>query len=165
MIERHISPFNGPIEIGLRSLIMLTKVYPLDFSIQQLVAFDYLLVHSDDLPDGPTGLHPKIPQRSGEYLIRRKTLQEGLLLYMSRGLISQEYRQNGLRYIATELSGNFLDSLTSDYTKELQDIADWVADNFSTIPESELNQFMKEHLDKWGTEFITEPVLWPEDSQ
>jgi hypothetical protein len=134
----------------------------LDYSIQQLVAFDYLLVHSDDIPDGPTGLHPKIPQRSGEYLIRRKTLQEGLLLYMSRGLISQEYGQTGLRYAATESSGNFLDSLTSEYIKELQNIADWVADNFSTIPELELNQFMKEHLDKWGTEFITEPALWPE---
>ena len=165
MSERYISPFNGSIEIGLRSLVMLTKVFPLDFSVQQLVAFDYLLVHSDDLPDGPIGLHPKTPQRTGEYLIRRKTLQEGLFLYISRGLISQEYRQNGLRYVATELSGGFLDSLTSEYVKELQNVADWVVDNFSTIPELKLDKFMQEHLDKWGAEFITESALWPEESQ
>lgn len=165
MSDKYISPFNGPIEIGLRSLVMLTKVFPLDFSVQQLVAFDYLLVHSDDLPDGPIGLHPKIPQRTGEYLIRRKTLQEGLLLYINRGLIVQEYRQNGLRYVATEISGSFLDSLTSEYIKELQNIADWVVDNFSTIPEVELDKFMREHLDKWGAEFTTKSALWLEESQ
>lgn len=165
MSERHISLFNSPIEIGLRSLVILSKVFPSDFSIQQLIAFDYLLVHSDDLPDGPAGLHPKTPQRTGEYLIRRKTLQEGLLLYMSRGLICQEYRQDGVRYAATELSGGFLDSLTSEYINDLQNVADWVIENFSTIPELELDKLMHEHLDKWSTEFVTETVLWSEESQ
>ena len=162
---RYIAPFNGPIEIGLRALVMLTKVFPSFFSIHQLVAFDYLLVHSDDVQDGPVGLHPKTPQRSGELLVRRKTLRQGLLLFISRGLICQEYKQDGLRYAATELSGGFLDSLSSKYAIALQNRADWVMGRFGDMPESELEKFMQNHLDKWGAEFAMESVLWQEDSK
>lgn len=161
--KRHIGPFNGPIEIGLRSVAMLTNAFPSDFSMHQLIAFDYLLVHSDDIPDGPVGLHPKTPQRSGELLVRRKTLQQGLLLFTSRGLILQKYDRTGLRYSATESSGAFLDSLTSKYTIELRNRADWVMNNFGVMLESDLDDFMQNHLDKWGAEFEMESILWQEE--
>jgi len=83
---RFIAPFNGPIEIGLRAISILNDAYPSGYSLQRLIIFDYLSVHSDDISGGPTGLHPKTPHRSGELLVRRDVLQKGLLLYMGRGL-------------------------------------------------------------------------------
>ena len=57
----HLAPFNGPVEIGLRALALLNEAFPACYSMQRLVVFDYLVVHSDDMPGGPTGLHPKTP--------------------------------------------------------------------------------------------------------
>ena len=62
--ERHVEPFNSPLEIGLRTTAILAEAYPEAFSLQRLVILDYLVVHSDDVEGGPTGLHPKTPHRS-----------------------------------------------------------------------------------------------------
>lgn len=53
------SPFNSPVESGLRALVLLYSLFPTSASLQRLVVFDYLLIHSDDVPDGPEGLHPR----------------------------------------------------------------------------------------------------------
>lgn len=162
---RYIEPFNGPIEIGLRALVVLTRAFPRSFSIQQLIAFDYLLVHSDDVPEGPNSLHPKTPQRSGEMLVRRQTLQRGILLFSGRGLILQHYQPDGLRYSASEISGSFLDSLSSQYTTSLRSMAEWVVACFGDMQETELSHFMQSHLGEWGAEFTMESVLWQEESK
>ena len=44
-----VEPFNGPVEIGLRALCVLTTAFPAAYALQQLVVFDYFLVHSDDI--------------------------------------------------------------------------------------------------------------------
>jgi hypothetical protein len=56
-----VSPFNGPVEIGLRALCVLTTAFPTEYALQRLVVFDYFLVHSDDIEGGPEGLHPRTP--------------------------------------------------------------------------------------------------------
>ena len=66
-----VSPFNGPVEIGLRALCVLTTAFPAAYALQRLVVFDYFLVHSDDIEGGPEGLHPRTPHRGGEILVRR----------------------------------------------------------------------------------------------
>ena len=86
-----VSPFNGPVEIGLRALCVLTTAFPAAYALQRLVVFDYLLVHSDDIEGGPEGLHPRTPHRGGEILVRRGVIQDGLTLYESRGLIERVY--------------------------------------------------------------------------
>ena len=111
---RFIAPFYGPVEIGLRALAVLNDAYPDAYSLQRLVVFDYLIVHSDDVPDGPSGLHPKTPHRGGELLVRRGTLQEGLLLYQSRGLVERRYENSGVFFAATDRSAAFLDVLRTE---------------------------------------------------
>ena len=161
---RFIDPFNGPVEIGLRALAVLNYAYPLKYSLQRLVVFDYLIVHSDDVPDGPKGLHPKTPRRSGELLVRRDALQNGLLLYQSRGLIDRVYEKSGIFFTATERSAGFLDVLSSTYAINLRERATWLVDNFGKTTDSELEQVVSDHLGQWGAEFEMESVLWSEDS-
>lgn len=160
---RFMEPFNGPIEIGLRAVTMLCEAYPQPMSLQRLVILDYLMVHSDDLADGPPGLHPKTPHRSGELLVRREVLQDGLALFQSRGLASQLYTDDGVRFSATENSAAFLDVLSSPYAHELRERAVWLQSTFGDVSDARLEALAREHIDDWGTEFAMEAILWSED--
>lgn len=155
----HLAPFNGPVEIGLRALALLNEAFPACYSMQRLVVFDYLVVHSDDMPGGPTGLHPKTPYRGGEMLVRRVVLERGLLLYQSRSLVEQRYTVSGLMYAATERSASFLDALSSDYLKILRERAAWLVLTFGEMSDAQLMQIATKRIGEWGAEFTMESVL------
>ncbi len=160
--SRFTEPFNGPIEIGLRAVVILCEAYPQAMSLQRLVIFDYLMVHSDDLPNGPPGLHPKTPYRSGELFVRRHVLQDGLALFQSRGLATQLYTKDGVRFSATESSAAFLDVLVSPYACDLRQRAVWLQTTLGEVTDASLNALAKEHVGAWGAEFAMESVLWSE---
>ena len=159
-----VTPFNGPVEIGLRALCVLTAAYPTPYALQQLVVFDYLLVHSDDVPGGPPGLHPQTPHRGGEVLVRRGVLQGGLALYASRGLIARTYQADGIFFAATDKSAGFLDALSSEYLEGLRARADWIVDSFGLVGGEVLDAMVRERLGTWGAEFAMESVLWTEEA-
>jgi hypothetical protein len=152
-------PFNGPVEIGLRALALLNEAFPACYSMQRLVVFDYLVVHSDDVPGGPAGLHPKTPHRGGEMLVRRAVLEQGLLLYQSRSLIERRYTESGLMYAATERSASFLDALNSEYLSVLRERAAWLVLAFGEMSDTELVQIANKRIGEWGGEFAMESVL------
>lgn len=159
-----VSPFNGPIEIGLRALCVLTTAFQAAYTLQRLVVFDYFLVHSDDIEGGPEGLHPQTPHRGGEILVRRGVLQEGLTLYESRGLVERIYKEGGIFFAATDKSADFLDTLSTEYLRGLRERADWVVDSFGLLPDGELDAMVRERIGTWGAEFSMESVLWAEEA-
>lgn len=159
-----LSPFNGPVEIGLRALCVLTTAFPAAYALQRLVVFDYFLVHSDDIEGGPDGLHPQTPHRGGEILVRRGVLQDGLALYESRGLIERVYKDGGIFFSATDKSADFLDTLSTEYLKSLLERADWVVNSFGLLDDAELNAIVRDHIGTWGAEFSMESVLWTEEA-
>ena len=162
--SQFVSPFNGPIEIGLRALCVLTTAFPSAYALQRLVVFDYFLVHSDDIEGGPEGLHPQTPHRGGEILVRRGVLQDGLTLYESRGLIERVYKDGGIFFAATDRSADFLDTLSTEYLKALRDRSDWVVDSFGPLADGELDAMVRERIGTWGAEFSMESVLWTEEA-
>lgn len=81
--------FNSPLEAGIRAVSILGAAYPQTYDLQRLVAFDYLLVHTGDI-GGPDNLHPPTPMRSAELLVRRKLVEQSLLLMMTRDLVERE---------------------------------------------------------------------------
>ncbi|UDQ98422.1 ABC-three component system middle component 2 [Lentisphaerota bacterium WC36G] len=155
--------FNSPLEFGLRTLIILVEVYPKSLSIQKLSALDYLLTHSNDIDGGPEGVHPKTPRRSEEFFIKRKMIQDGINLFQRKGLIEQQFESDGLTFVATELSGCFLDSLKADYTNSLKNIASWAIETFGNMDDTKITQILESKLSTWGTEFTMESVLWQEE--
>lgn len=161
--DRFIAPFNGPVEIGLRAISILNDAFPRGYSLQRLIIFDYLSVHSDDIEGGPVGLHPKTPHRSGELLVRREALQKGLELYMGRGLAEQRFQETGVTYAATERTGSFLDVLQTGYVADLRTRTGWLVDTFHSMSDGELNFLVQKNLGAWGAEFEMESVLWMED--
>ena len=163
--HKNLPPFNGPIEIGLRALTLLSEAFPATYSLQRLVVSDYMLVHSDDLPNGPPGLHPKTPHRGGELLVRRAVLEQGLMLYQSRGLLERKYTESGVMYAATERTAAFLDALSSDYAAALRVRASWLVSSFGESSDMELLETANSQVGEWGAEFAMESVLKIEDAE
>jgi hypothetical protein len=125
-----VQTFNSPIETGIRALILLAESYPVQLDLQRILEFDYLIVHSGDM-DGPPSIHPALPLRSGELLVRRQLIERGLLLMISRGLVIRHATPTGFLYQAEDDAGPFLDALTAEYLGDLKDRAVWVVDHFT----------------------------------
>lgn len=151
-------PFNSAIECGLRSLVILEHAFPRDYDLQRLVFYDYLLVHSGDA-GGPESIHPATPHRSGEVLVKRHILEQGLLLMMSRKLVIREYDRTGIVYQASENATPFMDGLESRYVGLLKERAAWVIEAFDDHTDKQLDKFFQENLDRWGGEFAREALL------
>lgn len=152
MTQGATSPFNSPLETGVRTLAVLVASYPNAHDLGRLVQYDYLTVHSADA-NGPPSLHPPLPLRSGELLVRRGLIEEGLQLMMSRSLIRRELQTDGFLYAAEDAAGAFLDNMRSPYIAQLRDRADWVVSAFDGLSTDELNAVTKCLFDAWTTEF------------
>jgi hypothetical protein len=154
-LDRHGSKpttFNSPLEAGMRTVALLMASYPHSYDMQRLIAFDYLLVHTGDV-GGPDSLHPRSPYQSSEFLMRRKIVEQAVLLMMTRGLIAREDNQHGIKYKAGENANVFLSSLQSNYSKEIRARADWLSTNYGPLSDSEFNNKMRNIFDRWLVEF------------
>lgn len=160
-----VNPFNSPVELGFRALVFLNEAYPNEYSLRHLVICDYLMVHSDDVEDGPEGLHPKTPYRGGELLVRREPLQQGLQLFHSRGLIQKQYRSSGLFYSASDNTESFLDAIEASYSQRLMARAKWLKAAFGATELETLQELVNANLGKWGAEFEMASVLWLENER
>ncbi len=140
-------------------MALLVAGYPNYYDIDRIIFYDYLLVHSGDIAGGPASLHPSTPHRSGEILIRRPVLENGLKAMIFRGLIEVKYSNMGIEYVATDLAAPFLESLEAQYTKKMLAIADWVVHEFDSLPISELKVILKNNITVWGGEFLNESVI------
>ncbi|WP_424363095.1 ABC-three component system middle component 2 [Methylocystis parvus] len=152
MSEPYPSPFNSALETGIRTLTVLVAAYPNAHDLSRLVQYDYLVVHSADA-NGPPSLHPPLPLRSGELLVRRGLVESGLQLLMSRSLTGRVLSSEGVLYRAEELAGAFLDNLTAPYLRELRARAEWVTHTFDVLEPGELDVVIKGLFAAWTTEF------------
>lgn len=158
MPEQTIYPFNNYVETGLRMLTLLTAAHPLALDIDHLVYFDYMIVHSGDIDASSPSLHPAVPNRSGEILVRRNLLILGLEVFMHKGLIERYYNQNGIQYGATEYAVPFLDALAEDYTCLLLSRAKWAIANFGTYTSTDLQALIYRRLSNIRNEFNLEII-------
>lgn len=147
--------FNGPVEMGLRALVVLVEVYPEALDLQRLVTFDYFLVHSGDIVDGPPSLHPPSPLRGGEVSIRRRLLERGLNLYRICGLIEQVHSNTGIDYLAADSAASFLEAFRATYVQELRTRARWLEAAVGSRTDEELLAIVADTRGRWRAEFAT----------
>lgn len=144
--------FNGPLEAGLRSVALLVAAYPAAYDIRQLTIFDYLLVRTSEL-NGPESLHPPSPIQSPDATVRRKIVQDGIDLMISRSLICREPTPAGITFVAGDAAAPFLDSLCSPYLERMKERANWIGDYFKNCPQEAIAEAVQEIFDKWVAEF------------
>jgi hypothetical protein len=157
--ERNTSVFNSPLEIGLRVLYLLNELQSDGCDLQRLVYYDYILVHSSDVPNGPKSIHPSIPHRTTEILVKRELLKKGLTLMHSKQLVDSIFDETGIKYKATELTRPFLEYNKSEYAISLKEISSWLVNKFKSYTDKKLALFIKNNLDVWGGEFSKESLL------
>ena len=147
-----VRTFNSPIETGIRALILLAESYPTQLDLQRLLEFDYIMVHTGDV-DGPPSIHPALPLRSGELLVRRQLIERGLMLMISRGLVTRHATPNGFMYQAEDDAGPFLDALDAEYLADLKDRATWVVERFHDMGDQDIRLMLTRVYDQWSREF------------
>lgn len=157
--ERNTTVFNSPLEVGLRVLYILNELYPKGCDLQRLVYYDYILVHSSDVPNGPKSIHPCIPHRTSEILIKRELVKKGLTLMNSKQLIKSIFDKTGILYSSTELTNPFLEYNNSEYANKLKSVSNWLVNKFEAYSDEKLSLFIKNNMDVWGGEFSKESLL------
>jgi ABC-three component (ABC-3C) system Middle Component 2 len=144
--------FNSPLETGVRAVVVLDAAFPRSFDLAHLTWFDHLVVHTRDI-GGPASLHPDIPQRTGELLVRRRLVEEGLNLMRRVHLVDASVTERGILYQAREEASAFTDSLRSDYARELKERASWLADYLNRVSEADIQALIARRIDRWAVEF------------
>ncbi len=143
----------------MRAVSILGAAYPRTYDLQRIVALDYLLVHTGDV-DGPANLHPPTPMHSAELLVRRKLVEQSLLLMMTRDLVVREVTSDGIKYGAGENASTFLTSVSSSYLQALKDRAIWLVNVFGDLSDDAFKGIMHRFFDKWVEEFQEIEKSW-----
>ena len=148
--------FNSPVETGVRALIILNALYPSALDLNDLLLFDHLVVHTSDF-SGPPSLHPDIPPRSGEPLVRRRLIENGIRLMRMRHLIDIEFARSGILYRASDDAGAMISLMRSDYAHQLVERADWLAYRCKMAGIEDLKRQVTDRIGRWRTEFQHNP--------
>lgn len=145
--------FNTPLECGFRLLFALDACRPKTADLQRLISYDYLLVHSGDIAGGPPSLHPPVPFRGSEWIVKRDLVRAGLGLVFARDLVTKTLTPSGIIFSGSELTAAFVALLKTGYAAELRLRAQWLADEFGEASDDDLQAFMTERVGQWGAEF------------
>ncbi|MDN7534191.1 ABC-three component system middle component 2 [Burkholderia orbicola] len=148
-----VRPFNSALEYGFRTLFILNAAPGHAMDLERLVSYDYLLVHSGDVDAGPPSLHPAMPHRGTELLVKRNVIHAGLTQMLGKELIEIVFAPQGFLYRATDMTAAFIKLLKSAYAQELVARAEWIVGRFGGYTDQDLEVFMAQNVGRWGSEF------------
>lgn len=149
---------NSPIELGVRSLIVLTAAFPKALDLSRLVLMDYCLLHSADL-GGPESVFPPLPARTGELGMKRTVIEHGIHVMVQAGMIDALATSEGILYRARDEARPFLQLLRSPHTTALTVVAQWIAHEFSELSEDQIRGRMISVTSRWSEEFAWSRAL------
>jgi len=160
-LEHHIPaghPFNTTLETGIRALVVLEAFYPRRCDLLEITWLDHLVVHTGDLdgPDVPQSLHPDLPNRAGELLVRRQLVERSLRLMQQVHLVEVFETETGIEFSASEEAPSYLDLLQSPYSIALKQRAKWIAGHFAGMATSEMRALIEIRIGRWSAEFRIE---------
>lgn len=158
-LEKETYIFNTPLEIGLRILFILDAIKPMSIDIDRLVIYDYFLIHSKDFPNGPDSIHPPIPHRAGQILIKPLLIKKALVLMRSKELIDICFSNDGITYKSNDLTTKFVELQENCYALRIKEVAQWLHNQFCSYSEKQLENFVKNNIADWGNEFIYESLI------
>jgi hypothetical protein len=148
-------PFNSTLETGIRALVVLEAFYPRHCDLMELTWLDYVVVHTGDLDgsDVPDSLHPDLPNRTGELLVRRQLVERSLRMMQQMHLVEILETESGVQFGASEEAPSYLALLQAPYSQALKDRARWVAKRFSGMDTAEIRALVESRIGRWTAEF------------
>ncbi|TAJ87881.1 MAG: hypothetical protein EPO10_11790 [Reyranella sp.] len=151
-------PFNSTLETGIRALIVLEAFYPRRCDLMEMTWLDHLVVHTGDLDgeDVPRSLHPDLPNRAGELLVRRQLVERSLRMMQQVHLVDVFETELGIEFCASQEAPSYLDLLQAPYSAELKARAKWMAARFGGMAASEIRSIIETRIGRWTAEFRLE---------
>ena len=150
-----VSLFNSALETGVRAVVILDAIFPRSLDVAHLTWCDHLVVHTADI-GGPSSLHPDIPQRTGELLVRRRLVEDGVNLMRRLHMIDAEVGAHGIRFHASEESSSFVEALRTEYASDLKQRAAWLVTFLAGKSEEALAELISIRIGRWAVEFVGE---------
>lgn len=151
-------PFNSTLETGIRALVVLEAFYPRRCDLMEMTWLDHLVVHTGDLDgdDVPESLHPDLPNRTGELLVRRQLVERSLRMLQQVHLVEVFETEAGIEFCASQEAPSYLDLLQAPYSVELKARAKWMARRFTGMSTAEIRSIVDARIGRWTAEFRTE---------
>ena len=100
-------------------------------------------------------MHPAVPDRGSEWVVKRDLVQTGMDLMFARELVTKELTSYGIAYVGSEMTTAFIGLLKTPYADEIQKRAEWIVDTFGAQSDEDVQAFMAERVGTWGMEFET----------
>lgn len=144
-------PFNSTLETGIRAVVVLEAFYPRRCDLLEMTWLDHLVVHTGDL-DGqgaPESLHPDLPNRTAELLVRRQLVERSLRMMQKVHLIEVFETEDGIEFCASEDAPSYVDLLQAPYSVALKQRAKWMAGHFSGMETAEMRAQIEGLIGRW----------------
>ena len=153
-------PFNSTLETGIRALVVLEAFYPRRCDLLEMTWLDHLVVHTGDFDgqDVPESLHPDLPNRAGELLVRRQLVEKSLRLMQQMHLVELFETEDGISFAASEDAPSYLDLLQAPYSLALKQRAKWMANRFAGMQTAEIRALIEGRIGRWTAEFRAEEL-------
>lgn len=148
-------PFNSTLETGIRALVVLEAFHPRRCDLLEMTWLDHLVVHTGDLngQDVPQSLHPDLPNRAGELLVRRQLVEKSLRLMQQVHLIDVFETEDGIAFGASDDAPAYLDLLQAPYSMALKERAKWMAERFAGMQTAEMRALIESCIGRWTADF------------
>jgi hypothetical protein len=116
---------------------------------------DHLVVHTSDLggDNVPASLHPDLPNRTGELIVRRELVEKSLRMMQQVHLVDVVETADGILFVASEDAPSYLGLLQSAYFVALKGRAQWIAQRFAGVATAEIKALIEAKIGRWTAEF------------
>lgn len=157
-MDKH--PFNSTLETGIRALLVLEAFYPRHCDLMEMTWFDHLIVHTGDIDgqDVPESLHPDLPNRTGELLVRRQLVERSLRMMQQMHLVDVFDTETGIEFCASEEAPSYVELLQAPYSLALKERARWMANRFAQQESVEIRKLIEGWIGRWTTEFTVDGI-------
>ncbi len=114
--------FNSPFETSLRILLLLSVNDNKYYSLEKILCIDFITCYSEDYGFNHHNLHGINHYKLSEISNRRKLIQTSIKDLVVKGLITPIIN-NGYIFAISKQGENYINSLTSTYSREYKEIA------------------------------------------
>lgn len=123
--------YNSAVEIGARIVLLLAGLSR-KLDLDELIFLDYASIYSSDFK-GESSLHPVMLNRLAELVRRREIFPEAIKLFSSKGLMTSQIDEKGVRYFITDAGRAFAARLTTEYHADFKRRVSWVEENIDYL--------------------------------
>ena len=114
--------FNSPFEMGLRALLLLSSAPKQEFTVDRIVALDFITCYSADFGLPYQNLHGENNYKYGEIANRRMLVQEAIKDLVLRGLVDVKI-DRGYNFTISAEGKKYAGKLKSSFAADYKEIA------------------------------------------